>query len=285
MADLAVITPSYAPDFELCHDLNASVLAYTPQNVTHHIVTPRRDLELFSRLRGPRTEVWPVDHLLPKYFVPVPGANFWVNVRRVALPVRGWVMQQLVKLQAAAKIGADVLLLADSDVLLVRPVTIDTFRRNGRLRLYRKDAAIDERLHRHMTWHDTARDLLDVPRAEPPLPDYVSALNVWDRATVLALQDHIQRTTGRPWLEAMAAQVHVSEFILYGVFVDEVLGGRAQVEPTDSMLCHSYWGTYPLNLTAAERFVGSKSDNDVAVMISAKSGTPLDVRRAVTADF
>jgi hypothetical protein len=285
MADLAVITPSYAPDFELCRDLNASVLAYTPDNVTHHIVTPRTDLELFSQLRSPRTEVWPVDHLLPKYLVPVPRANLWLNVRRVALPVRGWVMQQLVKLQAAAEIGADVLLLADSDVLLVRPVTLDTFRRNGRLRLYRKEAAIDERLRRHLTWHDTARNLLDVPRAKPPLPDYVSALNVWDRATVLALQDRIQRTTGRPWLEAMAAQVHVSEFILYGVFVDEVLREGAQVEPTDSMLCHSYWDPYPLSLAAAERFIYSTSDDDVAVMISAKSRTPLDVRRAVTADF
>jgi hypothetical protein len=285
MTDLAVVTPSYAPDFELCHDLNASVIAYTPQNVTHHIVTPRRDLELFSQLCGPRTEVWPVDHLLPKHFVPVPRANFCLNVRRVALPVRGWVMQQLVKLQAAAEIGADVLLLADSDVLLVRPVTLDTFRRNGRLRLYRKDAAIDERLPRHLTWHDTARRLLGVPPAKPPLPDYVSALNVWDRATVLALRDHIQQTTGKPWLDAMAAQVHVSEFILYGVFVDEVLGRRGQVEPTDSMLCHSYWDPYPLNLNAAERFVQSKPDNDVAVMISAKSGTPLEVRRAVAADF
>ena len=38
-------------------------------------------------------------------------------------------MQQMVKLQAAAQIEADVLLSVDSDVVFVRPVTAETFRR------------------------------------------------------------------------------------------------------------------------------------------------------------
>ena len=50
-----------------------------------------------------------------------------------------------------------------------------------------------------------------------------------------------------------------------------------------SMLCHSYWDTSPLNLDAAERFVRAVPEEDVAVMISAKSHTPLDVRRVAIA--
>jgi hypothetical protein len=280
MTELAVITPSYAPDIELCRDLNASVLAHTPPSVVHHIITPHRDLRLFARLRGPRTEVWSVGQLLPRHVVAVPAANFWLNLRRPVPPVRGWVMQQLVKLQAAAQIEADVLLMADSDVLFVRPVTAGTFRPDGRLRFYRKDAGVDERLPRHLIWHDVARGLLGIPPARPPLPDYISALSAWDRDTVLALRDRIQETTSRPWLDALAARLHVSEFILYGVFVDEVLGSCAHVAPSESMLCHSYWDPYPLNVDAAERFVGAMAAEDVAVMISAKSRTPLDVRRA-----
>jgi hypothetical protein len=279
VTELAVITPSYAPDFEICRDLNASVLAHTPADTVHHIITPRRDLKLFSVLRGPRTQVWSADRLLPKYMVGLPSVNFWLNLRRPVPPVRGWVMQQVVKLQAAVRIEADTLLLADSDVLFIRPVTAETFRRDGLLRFYRKSAAVDDGLPRHLIWHDVARHLLGIPRAQPPLPDYVSAFNVWDRRTVLAMRDQIQQVTGRPWLDVVAGQLHISEFILYGVFVDDILGERADVAPVESMLCHSYWDTCPLNLDTAERFVRAVPEEDVAVMISAKSHTPLDVRR------
>jgi hypothetical protein len=211
--------------------------------------------------------------------VGIPGANFWLNLRRPVPPVRGWVMQQVVKLQAAAQIEADTLLLVDSDVLFVRPVTAQMFRQDGLLRFYRKDAGVDARLPRHLIWHDIARDLLGISRARPPLPDYISAFNVWDRGTVLAMCDRIQQVTGRPWLDAVAGQLHVSEFILYGVFVDDVLGDQANVAPVESMLCHSYWDPSPLNLDTAERFARAVPDEDVAVMISAKSHTPLEVRR------
>lgn len=280
VTELAVITPSHAPDFELCRDLNASVLRHTPAATIHHIITPRRDRKLFSVLRGPRTRVWSVDQFLPRYMVAVPGLNFWLNLRRPVPPIRGWIMQQVVKLQAAAEINADTLLLADSDVLFVRPVTAETFRQGGLLRFYRKDAGIDARLPRHLIWHNVARDLLGIPRAKAPLPDYVSAFNVWDRRAVLALRNRIEQVTGRSWLDAVASQLHISEFILYGVFIDNVLGERADVAPADSMLCHSYWGTSPLSLDAAVRFVRAAPDDDVAVMISAKSHTPLVVRRA-----
>jgi hypothetical protein len=280
MSSVAVITPSYAPDFELCRDLNRSVLEWTPPDVDHHVIVPARDRKLFGRLRGPRTEVWTVDQFVPSRMLPVPRMNMWLNVRRPYPPVRGWVMQQVVKLRAAAALGADVLVLADSDVIFVRPVTEDTFESDGRVRFYRSDDAVDEEMRRHVMWHDVARRLLGLPPAgPPPLPDYVSALNVWERRVVLALRDRIERVTGRPWLDAIASELHVSEFILYGVFVDGVLGTSADVFAADSMLCHSYWGSSPLAPAAAAGFVRGLSPEDVAVMISAKSGTPLEVRR------
>jgi hypothetical protein len=211
----------------------------------------------------------------------VPWVNFWISARRPYPPVRGWVMQQVVKLAAAAQLGADVLLLADSDVLFVRPLTEESFRADGRLRFYRVDGAVDARLPRHLIWHDVARRLLGLPPAgEPPLPEYISAFNVWDRRVVLKLRDRVEAVTHRPWLDAIASQLHVSEFVLYGVFVDEVLGPSANVFGAESMLCHSYWNTTPLTRVDATRFVQALGPDDVAVMLSAKSRTPLDVRRA-----
>ena len=280
MPTLAVITPSYAPDFELCQDLNASVLAHTPASTVHYIIAPERDVKLFGALRGPRTHVWSVNQLIPRYFAGIPGANFWLNLRRPVLPVRGWVMQQVVKLQAAAQIEADVLLSVDSDVVFVRPVTAETFRQDGRICLYRRDAGVDESLPRHVVWHDVARALLGVPPARPPLPDYIQSPNVWDRRTVLAMQARIEEVTGRPWQHAFAARPHISECTLYGVFVDEVPGEHSNVSPVDSMRCYNYWDHSPLSLDAARRFLRAMPAEDVAVMISAKSRTPVGVRRA-----
>jgi Family of unknown function (DUF6492) len=283
MVELAVITPSYAPDFELCRDLNESVLRRTDSTVTHYVITPRRDLSLFSVLRGPRTEVLAVDEVMPRRMMAVPWANYWVNMRCPGPPIRGWMMQQLVKLQAATRISADRFLLVDSDVRFVRDVSAATFCRDGRLLFYRLAAGVHADMPRHVIWHDVARKLLGLPAEQLPLPDYVSAFNVWDRDTVLALRDRIERVTGQRWLDAIGRQLHFSEFILYGVFVDKVLGEQAPVEPTDSMMCHSCWNSLPLTLPEAERFVGGLPPDDVAIMISAKSGTPLDVRRKALA--
>jgi hypothetical protein len=42
MSALAVITPSFGPDFELCAALHASVLAHSPESARHHIIVPPR---------------------------------------------------------------------------------------------------------------------------------------------------------------------------------------------------------------------------------------------------
>lgn len=52
MSSLAVLTPSYAPDFDLCRELNRSVLDRTPSDVDHHLIVPRRDRELFAPVRS-----------------------------------------------------------------------------------------------------------------------------------------------------------------------------------------------------------------------------------------
>jgi hypothetical protein len=54
MTRMAVMTKSYAPDFELCAALNRSVLENSPDTIQHHIIVPRRDLKLFQRLPAPQ---------------------------------------------------------------------------------------------------------------------------------------------------------------------------------------------------------------------------------------
>jgi Family of unknown function (DUF6492) len=280
---MAVITPSFAPDFELCADLHRSVLDYSPDSVHHHIIVPRSDLKLFGRLAGPRTHIRCETDLLPRSFVPVPFGNFAVNLGRPFPPVRGWILQQVVKLAAVAASEDDVVLLVDSDIEFLRPFSVETFVRNGVVRFYRKPDEIDERRPRHMIWHRVARALLGLPPAEPAYTDYISSLLAWDPAIVRRMLARVTATTGRPWTTAIAGQLHFSEWTLYGVFVDDVIGVPAKSFASDDPLCLAYWDETPLNRDDAVDFLRGVRPTDVAAMISAKSRTPLAVRRAAFA--
>jgi hypothetical protein len=277
MSDLAVITPSYGPDADLFVELHRSVLKHTSDDTVHHVIVPPGDRGLFTEYESSRCRIWTYPELLPRRYARVPRAGLWVNTRRPWPPVRGWVMQQTLKIAAAGKIDADVVLMADSDVVLVRPATAERFVTDGRLRLYRAANAVTWELERHVLWHQVARELLGLPPApEPPLPDYVSPLNFWDPAIVRAMQKRIRETTGRDWLDAFNSQLHISEFILYGVFVDEVLSATPPL--SDTTICHNAWDRTPMDHGGAIAFADGLGPDAIAVMISAKSNTPQAVR-------
>lgn len=284
MTRMSVITKSYAPDFELCADLQRSVLAYAPESVHHHIIVPRSDRRLFSSLAGPRTHIHCEADFLPSSFVALPIGNHVVNLGRPLLPVRGWILQQIVKLAAVAASDDDVVLVVDSDVEFVRPFTADVFVRDGVVRLYRKPQVINERLPRHMVWQRLARALLQLPPADPPYNDYISAMLACDPKIVRQMLARVTATTGRPWAAAIAGQLHFSEWTLYGVFVDEAIGAPSNSFVSSDSLCRAYWNDGPLTRQGASDFLRGIRPTDVAAMISAKSRTPLSVKRAAFTD-
>lgn len=280
---MVVVTPTYAPDLELFTDLHESVLRWFPLDVRHYVVANESDLALFRRFEGPRCVVVGVRDALPTSVRSLPFTKLWVNLRRPVPPLRGWIIQQLVKLSVAEQLPERVVVLADSDLVFVRPIAEDTFAPAGRVRLYRRDEGIDDSLPRHIRWHAVAHEMLGLPPAATPLPDYVSSLNVWDRDVVRRTLRRIEEVTDRRWLEVVGKELHFSEWTLYGVYADQVEHGK-DITITDDSLCHSYWDTVPLAAEGASRFLASVGPNDVAYMIGAKSRTPLSVRRAAHAD-
>lgn len=277
MDDIAVLTPSFRDDAALFADLHRSVLANTAPSVVHHVVTPPSDAHLFREYEGPRCTVWTHQDLLPRHWLSVPhAAGLAVTFRRPWLPVRGWVVQQIMKLAGTARIDARAVLVVDSDAVLVREANLDRFTDNGRLWYYRREGAVTADMHRHVLWHNVARKLLGVPGvAVPPLPDYVSPISVWDPMVVRSLIEHIADSTGRNWVEAVGGQLHVSEFMVYGVFVAQVLGGTV---PRDGALCHNYYERIPLGAADAVAFADQMPPEALGVMISSHSRTRHEVR-------
>ena len=282
---MAVITTSFATDFELCSDLNRSVLNYSPDSIHHYIIVPEADLNLFGRLAGSRTHIRCESDLLPRSFIRVPFSKFTVNLRRPFPPVRGWILQQVIKLAAVAASEHDVVLLVDSDIEFVRPFGLETFVRDGVVRFYGRVNEINETLPRHIVWHKVARALLGLPPAQLPYTDYVSSLLAWNPAIVRRMLDRVATTTGRPWANVIAGQLHFSEWTLYGVYVDNVVGAPANSFASDDPLCLAYWDRTPLTLDGAVDFLSGVRPTDLAAMISAKSRTPLAFRRAAFARY
>lgn len=279
MSELAVLTPCYSGDAELFADLHRSVLEHTPPGTVHYVICPPSDKALFARYSGPRCRVLVHSDLLPRSYVCVPRSHgLAVNLRRPWPPVRGWVTQQVMKIAASALIDADTVLIADSDAVLLRPTTAAQFRDCGQLGLVRAEDAVHAGMERHIHWHHAARRLLGLPdTSRLPLPDYVNPINVWDPAIVRAMQRRMTEVTGMSWVDAFTSELHISEFIVYGVFVDEIIGATAQLDPT---LCHNYYDRTPLDHDRAVTFADQVAPDAVGMMISSHSGTPPGVRLA-----
>jgi hypothetical protein len=281
---IVVVTPTYAPDLELFSDLHESVLRWFPADVRHLAVVTERNVTPFRRFEGPRCVVVGIDDVLPRSVRALPRVQTRINLRRPVPPLRGWILQQLVKLAIAEQAQEGVVVMADSDLVFVRPVTPDTFAPSGRVRLYRKDDGVNSSMSRHVRWHVVARKLLGLPAAKPPpLPDYVSGLNSWDRDVVKRMLQRVENVTGRRWIEAVGKELHFSEQILYGVHADEV-EQASNLTPSRDSLCHEYYSNIPLTPQRAPTWLSSLGSHDVAYMISSKSHTPLSVRRAAHAD-
>jgi len=277
---MAVLTPSYRPDHELCVDLNRSILRFAPDDVRHTVVVPSADRRLFGHLASPRTTVLDVREVMPRQLRAVPGTNTWLNLRSPFPPVRGWIAQQVVKLAAVAAAEEELVLVADSDLAFIRPFSAATFAPGGGAPLYRQVDAVTPHLPRHMLWHDAARRLLGLPRStEQVRADYICWPCLWEPAVVRRMLQRIERATGTPWATAVGRELHFSEMILYGVFVDEVESPSRPVQHTADMPCLSHPDETALDDGGLVEFLRGVRERDVAVMVSAKSGTSLPLRR------
>lgn len=271
---MAFVTVSYGPDRDRCALLSRSLDALAP-SVAHWIVVDSADRDRFAGLANARTTVITTEDVLPVWIRRLNTrtvglrSNLWLQAR--GKPIRGWLVQQLVKLAVAELLDADVLVHADSDVVLVRRFDVSSLvDREGHVRLCVDPDDIDARLPRHVRWHRNAERLLRIPSAPLPLPNFITSLVPWRRDNAVALLRQVERTTGRHWLRGIAGAWDISEYILYGRFVTDVLSSSGQFA-TASSLCRDYWSHAPLSDAELERLLDAVEDDEIAVSITARA--------------
>lgn len=272
----AIMTASYVADFERCGLLCESMDRFATGDWHHYLLVERNDVDLFKRLSGPRRTVVSEAELFPVWLRSFPEP---LNPRRrvwlspFSLPLRGWHSQQLRRMAMARHVEADALLSIDSDVVLVRPFDPGNLWTDGGLRMYRVVDGALQATPGHLRWLAHAGDLLGLTRHPDPANDYISNMVPWRVDTARALLDHIEQRTGKGWMRAVISSRDISECMIYGRFVDEVLGGRGHVADPRS-LSHVLWfrETFPQTREGLEEFMRGISDDQVAIGVQSFVG-------------
>lgn len=271
---LALVTLSYGPDFHRCRTLVDSVGQLSQTPVRHYIIVDQRDYSVFQPLANASTEILAVEALLPPWIRRLPlVSRAWLSLKTP--PIRNWILQQLVKLSFARCAPEPVTVFVDSDVAFIRPFDLTSFVCQAQTRLFRVPEYYSPGFE---PLYAAAYRLLGLEgyRYGVARPNYIGNLISWRQSNVVALCDRLEQVGGRPWLETLARAKTLSEYILYGVFVDQVLGDGAGHIYDWSPLCHEYWQPQPLNDSQLAEFFAAVAPESIAVMVSAKAGISPD---------
>jgi hypothetical protein len=268
-----IITPSYTPDFERCRLLCHSIDKFIFPVVKHYIIVDQRDLKLFKQLESSTREIITKESILPWWIKRLPiftQKNIWLSLKTV--PLRGWLIQQLTKMAIAQYIQEDVLIFIDSDVAFVRPFDLQKSLVQGeKIRFFQELNSIPQDLGQFYQWFQTISQLLQVPMTNFPAHNYVCQIVTWKRDNVFKLYETLEKHSNRHWIETFCNCWNISEYVLYGVFVDQVLGDQSGHFYDQAQICHHYWREEFLSSEDLKRFILEIEPYQVAVMISAKA--------------
>ena len=162
-------------------------------------------------------------------------------------------------------VDADVLIFADSDVTFIRPFGPSHVVKEGRVRLHRIPGA--GRGPGHLRWNRKAAELLGLSQQDYFGYDYIGQLVSWRRENVLQLHRRLETIGGGDWYHILCNTLHFAEYILYGVFVEHVLGEQSGHYFDSEDLCHCSWHYNISNNRQLEDFLKQVKDRHVAVLV------------------
>ena len=277
---IALITASYARDFEACRLLAQSIDAYVTGFSRHYVVVASEDVALFSQLAGPGREIIDAARLLPKMFeLPLRRRGrryFWRFGMRA--PVFGWHLQQLRKIAMTLAQPEARVLHIDSDNCFCRPFDLGALAA-GRVKLQREAGGAHAGRPEHVVWWQNAHRALGLPAPALPGDDYVGQMIVWEKASTEAMVARIGAASGRPWWLTLARQRDFSEYMLYGVAVSSDAELMARHEVVTESPCLAYWDGPALDAATLAEFARGLKPQQAAIAVQSFTGTPIEVLR------
>jgi hypothetical protein len=283
----AVVTASYARDFERCRVLCESIDRRLSGYSRHYLLVEHADVPLFRQLQNSRRIVISERDILPAWLRPFPdpvsGFRRRIWLSRRTKPLRGWHVQQLRRIAIAAHVEEPALVYCDSDVVIVRDFDCAALWKGNKLRLFRRERALlQPQLGEQRQWSRNAGRVLGLDHADAASQhDYITTFIAWRRDAVLRMCRRIENVNGVHWVEAVGSRRQFSECMIYGRHADEILGGKGHYPASDE-LCRVYWRGPDLTDDALRGFIASMTPDQVAVGLQSFIGTDVErIRRLV----
>lgn len=286
MPTAAIVTASYAPDFERCRLLCETIDRHVFGMAHHYILVEHRDVQLFRQLENSYRTIVDEGDLLPRWLhafddpLSLFRRRIWLSLK--TMPLRGWHVQQLRRIAIAAHASEDVLIFCDSDVAFLKPFDCGAFWRNGKVRLFRRDGVLSGSGHEeHRIWSRNAAAALGIDETVVSTHDYISTLIAWRRETVTAMCAEIEKIHGRNWVQVIGSARKFSECMIYGRYVDDVLGGAGHFHGSEEF-CRVHWTGEALSDDEFRSFVAAMAPEQVAIGMQSFIGTDIGrIRRLI----
>lgn len=279
LSGAAMVTASYALDFERCKLLCDTMDRHVTGMAHHYILVEHRDVPLFRKLESPRRTVIDERDLLPRWLhafddpLSLFRKRIWLSLR--TKPLRGWHVQQLRRIAIAAHVSEDILVYCDSDVAFLKPFDLGVYRRANKVRLFRRDNAMLGPQYADQTlWSRNAAQSLGIASPAVSPHDYITTLIAWRRGSVADMCSRMETVHGRHWIEVVASVRQFSECLLYGRYVDEVIEGADHFHGVEEF-CRVHWYGAALSDDQFRDFIAGMSPEQVAIGMQSFIGTDL----------
>ncbi|MDB4151070.1 DUF6492 family protein [Pseudomonadales bacterium] len=264
MKSTALVTPSWLPDIERCRHLIESADQFASGFDHHYVLVDAQDEKTFRKVLSREVEIVVKETLLPSWLHQSSlSRKWWWSLR--ALPVRGWILQQVTKLAITQAVAEEACCFADSDTRFVRPFAAQDLWQGDSLKFFR-----DERKQhfyeskRYQNWYGFAAKQFGLGDEQQLDGAYIAQLTAMRKDCVAEMFAQIEERNQRGWMDVLLRTIDFSEFILYGVFIDECTNDDRHIG-IENGLCHSSW-FYDIETPAdIEKFVQAVLPNQVAV--------------------
>ena len=274
----AIITPSYVKDFERCKLLVETKRKFLKENVVQYIVIDKSDTNLFKQLESSDTKLLVKQKILPWWIKKLPflinNKTVWFSLKGKLL--RGWIIQQMIKLGIAEHVQEDILVYMDSDEFFVKETSFDElFLKDGKIRLFRGNEGCGLR------WAKTVAEILSLDVSDCRRYSFVGHPVTWSRAKVLDLLRFIEKKHKADWHSVISKYWNFSEYQLYGCYTVFAEKSDESLYTTPVDYSHQLaWknGVCPDPLSEQEciEFFNAIKDDKYFGMITSASKTPLE---------
>ena len=187
----------------------------------------------------------------------------------------GWHLQQMIKIGIAAHVSEDGLAYCDSDTFFLRPFDVGSLTRQGQFRLFHDAGRASLDAIANPSYTKASLEMLNVANAAGTYHSYIDNFVTWHRPTVLAMCDYLARNFNGKWHRALRHRIQFSEYILYGLFVDEVQQTNPHHYVDNLSLCRTQWHRQAMTAQEVETFCTQLPPHVVTVGVQSFAGIEL----------